>query len=49
MDLIKTIEEAQRKTDLPDFNVGDTVKVFLSVVSVPLLLESVTSFAVLPL
>ena len=32
MDLIKTIEEAQRKTDLPDFNVGDTVKVFFKII-----------------
>ena len=32
MDLIKTIEEAQRKTDLPDFRVGDTVKVFFKII-----------------
>ena len=32
MDLIKTIEEAQRKTDLPDFRVGDTVKVYFKII-----------------
>ena len=32
MDLIKTIEEAQRKSDLPDFRVGDTVKVYFKII-----------------
>ena len=27
MDIIRAIEEKQKKQDLPDFNVGDTVKV----------------------
>ena len=32
MDLIKTIEEQQKKTDLPDFKVGDTVRVHFKIV-----------------
>lgn len=32
MDLIKVIENEQLKTDLPSFNVGDTVKVHVKVV-----------------
>lgn len=32
MDLIKVIESEQIKTDIPDFNVGDTVRVFVKVV-----------------
>lgn len=32
MDLIKTIEEAQRKSDIPDFKVGDTVKVMFKII-----------------
>ncbi len=32
MDILRTIEEEQFKTDLPDFRVGDTVKVNVKVV-----------------
>ena len=32
MDLIKLIESEQIKKDIPDFNVGDTVKVYVKVV-----------------
>ena len=32
MDLIKTIEEQQKRDDLVDFNVGDTVKVHFKIV-----------------
>lgn len=32
MDILRTIEEEQFKTDRPDFNVGDTVKVNVKVV-----------------
>ncbi|NLM44188.1 MAG: 50S ribosomal protein L19 [Clostridiales bacterium] len=32
MDLIKMIESEQMKKDLPQFNVGDTVRVFVKVV-----------------
>ncbi|MDD2482165.1 MAG: 50S ribosomal protein L19 [Lutispora sp.] len=32
MDLIKLIESEQIKKDIPEFNVGDTVKVFVKVV-----------------
>ena len=32
MELIKAIEAEQLRTDLPDFNVGDTVKVMVKVV-----------------
>lgn len=32
MDILRTIEEEQFKTDLPDFNVGDTVRVNVKVV-----------------
>lgn len=32
MELIKAIEAEQLRTDLPDFNVGDTVKVMFKVV-----------------
>ncbi len=32
MDLIKTIEEGQKKADIPSFNVGDTVKVHFKIV-----------------
>jgi len=32
MDLIKIIESEQLKKDLPEFNVGDTVRVFVKVV-----------------
>lgn len=32
MDLIKLIESEQMKQNIPDFNVGDTVKVFVKVV-----------------
>lgn len=32
MDIIRTIEQEQFKTDLPDFRVGDTVKVNVKVV-----------------
>ncbi|QZY56615.1 50S ribosomal protein L19 [Crassaminicella profunda] len=31
MDIIKAIEQGQLKTDLPEFNVGDTVKVHLKI------------------
>ncbi|QEK12293.1 50S ribosomal protein L19 [Crassaminicella thermophila] len=31
MDIIKAIEQEQLKTDIPDFNVGDTVKVHLKI------------------
>ncbi len=32
MELIKAIEAEQLRTDIPDFNVGDTVKVMVKVV-----------------
>ena len=32
MDLIKTIEETQRRPGAQDFNVGDTVKVFFKII-----------------
>lgn len=32
MDLIKLIESEQMKQNIPDFNVGDTVRVFVKVV-----------------
>jgi len=32
MDLIKMVESEQMKKDLPEFNVGDTVRVFVKVV-----------------
>jgi large subunit ribosomal protein L19 len=32
MDLIKTIEESQKRSDLTPFNVGDTVKVHFKIV-----------------
>lgn len=32
MDMIKVIEEGFRKQNVPDFNVGDTVKVFIKVI-----------------
>ena len=32
MDLIKMIESEQMKKDIPDFNVGDVVRVFVKVV-----------------
>lgn len=32
MDLIRLIESEQMKKDIPDFNVGDTVKVYVKVV-----------------
>ncbi len=32
MDLIKLVEEENLKTDIPEFNVGDTVKVHVKVV-----------------
>lgn len=32
MDLIRMIESEQMKKDIPDFNVGDTVRVFVKVV-----------------
>ncbi len=32
MDLIKTIEEQQKRTDLASFKVGDTVKVYFKIV-----------------
>jgi len=32
MDIIKAIEKEQLRTDIPEFNVGDTVKVFVKVV-----------------
>lgn len=32
MDLIKMIESEQMKKDIPDFNVGDTVRVYVKVV-----------------
>ncbi|TAH60036.1 MAG: 50S ribosomal protein L19 [Gottschalkiaceae bacterium] len=32
MDLIKAIESEQLKTDIPEFKVGDTVRVFVKVV-----------------
>ena len=32
MDLIKTIEESQRRTDLDSFRIGDTVKVHFKIV-----------------
>jgi large subunit ribosomal protein L19 len=32
MDLIKVIESEQMKKDIPDFNVGDVVRVFVKVV-----------------
>jgi large subunit ribosomal protein L19 len=31
MDILKAIEQEQLKSDIPDFNVGDTVKVHLKV------------------
>ena len=31
-DIIKSIEKAQLRTDRPDFNVGDTLRVFVKVV-----------------
>ncbi|QXM05770.1 50S ribosomal protein L19 [Crassaminicella indica] len=31
MDIIKAIEQEQLKTDIPEFNVGDTVKVHLKI------------------
>ncbi len=31
MDLIKAVTQGQMKTDLPDFRIGDTVKVFIKV------------------
>ena len=32
MDLIRTIEESQKKAEVPSFRVGDTVKVHLRIV-----------------
>ena len=32
MDLIRTIEEQQKRTDLESFKVGDTVKVFFKII-----------------
>ncbi len=32
MDLIKTIEEQQKKPNIPDFRVGDTVKVYFEII-----------------
>ena len=32
MDLIKTIEEQQKKQNIPDFRVGDTVKVYFEII-----------------
>lgn len=32
MDIIKSIEQEQLRTDLPDFATGDTIKVFVKVV-----------------
>jgi large subunit ribosomal protein L19 len=32
MDLVKVIESEQLRKDIPDFNVGDTVKVYVKVV-----------------
>ena len=32
MDLIRTIEESQKKADVPSFNVGDTVKVHFRII-----------------
>lgn len=32
MDLVKVIENEQLRNDIPDFNVGDTVKVFVKVI-----------------
>ena len=32
MNIIKTIEDEQLRTDIPEFSVGDTVKVFVKVV-----------------
>jgi len=32
MDIIKTIEKEQLRTDIPEFNVGDTVRVFVKVI-----------------
>ena len=32
MDLIKTIEESQKKTDIPSFKPGDTVKVHFKII-----------------
>ena len=32
MDLIKTIEETQKRPGAQDFNVGDTVKVFFKII-----------------
>ena len=32
MDLIKTIEESQRRTDLDSFKIGDTVRVHFKIV-----------------
>ena len=32
MDIIRAIEEQQKKQDIPDFNVGDTVKVHYRIV-----------------
>ena len=31
-EIIRSIEQAQLRTDLPDFNVGDTLRVFVKVV-----------------
>ena len=32
MDIIKTIEETQKRPGAQDFNVGDTVKVFFKII-----------------
>ena len=32
MDLISTIEAAQKKSDIPNFKVGDTVKVYFKII-----------------
>ncbi|MFY9520462.1 MAG: 50S ribosomal protein L19 [Caldicoprobacterales bacterium] len=32
MDIIRTLEKEQMRTDLPDFAIGDTVRVFVKVV-----------------
>ncbi len=32
MDLIKAVESEQLRTDLPEFNIGDTVRVYVKVV-----------------
>ena len=31
-EIIRSIEQAQLRTDLPQFNVGDTIRVFVKVV-----------------